>query len=387
MTIAPDVVGMLEPLERFEALRRRAVRLGDGLNDLAYANPYAGAREAATGVLRDVLDDERSLGLQYSPFGGHTLVRRAVADALRASHHLDFAFGDVVMTPGAMAALQVALRCAGRPDGEVIVPVPCWIDHPLYVAATGLTPVIVPLSESSFDLDVDAVVHAVTERTCAVVLAHPANPTGRLYGLETLRRLAAGIAEASARHGTDVTLIADEAHRDFTGDETYHSSCEAFDRTLIVYSFGKYHFLQGQRTGYVAVSPRHPAREEVARELVRWTRISGIATPTALMQRAVPALLALTHDQAWLQAWRHRYVEALTGYGYEVVSPQATLFVYVRTPAGHDDWAFVERLAADSLLCLPAEIFHHQGYFRLSLTGSEAMLERAIPILRNAVGT
>jgi aspartate aminotransferase len=383
--IPPSIQELLEPLERYEEIRRGVVRLGPRLCDLAYANPYEGVEESTVSAIRDALDDDRLLGLQYAPFGGHTLVRRAVADALRESHAMDFAFHDVVLTSGAMAALQIALHAVAVDDGEVIVPAPCWIDHPLYVRAIGLTPVLVPLSDRSFDLNVDAVASAISERTCAILLSHPANPSGRAYDETTWKTLASVVAEAEQRYGTEITLIADESHRDFI-DGVASVASAAVDRSLIVYSFGKYHFLQGQRFGYAAISPRHPAREEVSREMVRWTRILGLATPTALMQRAIPKLLDLRHDLSWVSAWRARYVDELSSFGYAVVRPDATLFIYVGTPAGHEDFSFTEKLASASVLVLPAPVFHHAGYFRLSLTGSEEMLERALPILREQLG-
>jgi aspartate aminotransferase len=67
-----------------------------------------------------------------------------------------------------------------------------------------------------------------------------------------------------------------------------------------------------------------------------------------------------------------------------VVPPDATLFVYVGVPADRDDFEFVGELASSGVLVLPAPVFHHAGYFRLALTGSEEMLERALPILRKA---
>jgi aspartate aminotransferase len=380
--IAPEFEQLLRPLERFESIRRRVVRLGDRLCDLSYANPYAGAQQEARSAIRSALDDERLLDLQYAPFGGQTLARRAVADALRASHQLPFTFGDVILTPGAMSALHLALLTAGRPDGEVIVPFPCWLDYPLYVRATGLRPVPVPLTPETFELDVDAVADAISERTCAVLLSHPANPTGRDYAPAQLAALAEALRHAEERLGREVTLIADETHRDFTEPGEYHSAAGFWERTAVVYSFGKYHFIQGQRLGYVAVSPRHPARKEISTEMVRWTRITGVATPTALMQRALPRLLALQHDQAWLARWRQRLVDQLTLDGYTVVQPDATLFVYVQTPPGHDDFDFVTELASEGVLVLPAPVFHHTGYFRLSLTGSEEMLKAALPILK-----
>ena len=376
---------MVEPLERFEDIRRRYVRLGPRLCDLAYANPYSGVQDEARAAIRRALDAERTLDLQYTPFGGHALARRATADALRKSHGLGFGYEDVVLTPGAMAALHIALHTCARPGGEVIVLTPCWLDHPLFVRATGLTPVLVPLTEGRFELDGNAIADAITERTCAILLSHPANPTGRLYGADVLSALDDVLARAEREHGATITLIADETHRDFVAAGAYPIAALQRDRTLIVYSFGKYHFLQGQRIGYVAASPRHPEREATAREMVRWARVMGFATPTALMQRTLPELLQLHHDLSWLDIWRKRYVEELTDAGYDVVTPDATLFVYVRTPArAADDFDFIERLAASGVLALPAPAFHHEGYFRLALTGSESMLERALPILAGA---
>jgi aspartate aminotransferase len=380
--IAPELERLLQPLERFESIRRRVVRLGDRLCDLSYANPYAGAERQVREAIRSALDDERLLDLQYSPFGGQTLARRAAADALRASHALPFTFGDVILTPGAMSALHLTLLTAGRTGGEVVFPVPCWLDYPLYVRATGLVPVRVPLAPGTFELDVAAVAGAISERTCAVLLSHPANPTGRNYAPAQLAALAEAIRHAEERLGCEVTLIADETHRDFTTAGEYHSAARFWERTVIVYSFGKYHFIQGQRLGYAATSPRHPARKAVSDEMARWTRITGIATPTALMQRTVPKLLALRHDQAWLARWRQRLVQQLTVDGYTVVEPNATLFVYVQTPPDYDDFEFITELASEGVLALPAPVFHHTGYFRLSLTGSEDMLEAALPILK-----
>jgi hypothetical protein len=141
VVVIPDSYDeMLVSLERFEEIRRRVVRLGPRLCDLAYANPYSGVEDEVRGAIRHALDADRALDLQYTPFGGQALARRATADALRGSHALDFDFADVVLTPGAMAALHLALRACSRREGEVIVPTPCWIDHPLFVRATGSFP-------------------------------------------------------------------------------------------------------------------------------------------------------------------------------------------------------------------------------------------------------
>jgi aspartate aminotransferase len=376
--IEPDLASLLEPLERFEGLRRHASRLGDRLADLSYANPYAGAQGAARAAIAEALDDDRLLDLQYSPFGGQTLARRAVADALQESHGLPFTFRDVVLTSGAMAALHVALRSGASFGDQVVIPIPCWLDYPLYARHIGLQAKLVELEPPNFALDAEALGAAITARTSAVLLSHPANPTGRSYGADELSALSEILAAAESELGCRPTLIADETHRDFLGPGGYLSAASFVDRTVIVYSFGKYHFMQGQRLGYATVSPRHPERTEASAEMVRWTRITGLCTPTALMQRAVDRLLALRYDHSWLDHWRQRFLDDLDQAGYFVVPPDGTLFLYVRTPDATDDFSFIEHLASHGVLALPAPVFHHSGYFRLSLTGSEPMLERAL---------
>ncbi len=378
----PEAIGeLLRPLEEFEALRRRAARLGSGVCDLSYANPYGGAQQEAIAALRQVLDEPRLLDLQYTPFGGQTLARRHVADALRASHGLAFCFRDVILTPGAMSALQLALSATVSASEEVVIPVPCWLDYPVYAHHVGAVPVSVPPCKETGRLNVAGIAAAISDKTRVVLLSHPANPTGENYDSQTLAALAEALAEREAALGIELTVVADETHRDFTRPGSFHSLARHFPRTLIVYSFGKYHFLQGQRIGYLAVSPAHPERKDLARELERWTRITGIATPTALMQRALPRLLALSHDHNWLDDWRGRVTTRLRRAGYGVVAAEATLFVYVETPAGWDDWEFAAALAARGVLVLPAPVFHHTGHFRLALTASGDMLTRALDVL------
>lgn len=379
--ISPALARDLAPLEAFEAIRGAAMRLGPRLCDLSYANPHSAMQERAAEALGAVLE-EPAADLQYTPFGGHSRVRRVVSDRLRTRSGLPFRFDDVVLTPGATVALHLALRVAGEPGDEVIVPTPCWLDYPLYIRALGLRPVLVPLAPPGFDPDPRAIARAITPRTCALLLSHPANPTGRVFSQRTLQALARALGSARRRQGRTITWISDEAHRDFADPARFHSPVQSWPATVITYSYGKYHFLQGQRTGYLAVSPRHPRRAEVAAEAVRWSRIAGFGAPTALMQRALPRLEALRHDLGWLGSWRRRYWMRLTESGYRVVRPDATFFLYVATPPGwEDDFAFVRALARERVLVLPAPLFHHRGYVRLSLTAPEPMLERALTVL------
>jgi aspartate aminotransferase len=379
---SPALERLLAPQERVDVLRNEALRHGGrAFADLAYANSYDGPPAEALAALRSAVDVADSLALQYTPYGGTTVARRLVAEALRASHAESFQLKDVILTPGAMAALNVVFRSVRREDeaSEVVVVTPCWLDYPLYLENLGLVPRLVPLRADSLRLDLAAIQAALTPRTRAVVLSQPANPTGLLYSSAELSELARILDGSPSRP----LLISDECHRDLVFEPHVFVSPMAFyDSTCVVFSFGKMLFLQGQRLGYVAVSPRHPQRQAYARQLEQLTRIMGFCTPTALMQLAIGDLLRIRAPLRGIADRRERTVSDLVRAGYDLVPSQATFFLYPRAPGG-DDFAFVSRLTKKGVFVLPSAIFHHAGYFRISFTASDEMLDRALSVLRD----
>lgn len=382
--LAAELGVLLAAQERYDEQYRVWVRrAGASVCDFSYANPYGGVSAEVLAAIGDALRGGRALDLQYTPYGGATITRRIVADALSASHGETFCWRDVVMTPGAMAALNVVFRLLGTGGAdEIIVPTPCWIDYPLYLVHLGLTPVLVPLDRATLRLDLDRIASAITPRTRGLVLSQPANPTAVLYADGELRALAEVLESEGRRHGTQPWIVSDEAHRDVVfAPAVYVSPLAHYDRTLVVYSFGKGLAIQGQRIGYVAVSPRVSERECVARDLERLCRVMGFCTPTALMQLAIRRLVGHRPDLAALAARRDRMTAALTEYGYEVPPAEATYFLYPRSPDPDAD-RFVEALGDRGVLVLPARIFHDHGRFRISLTGSDAMIERALPVFQ-----
>ncbi len=367
--------GWLAPLERFEAMRKRYVRLGDRIVDLTYPNPPEGMLTGVRRVIEQALSSDRSLDFQYTPYGGLGPIRRAVADDLATRFDLRFDPADVVLTPGAMAALHLGLRLAVSTGDEVVIPTPCWLDHPLYAESCGATPRLVPLQAPEMRLDAAPLRGAIGPRTRALLFTQPGNPTGVSHTLAELEAIAAVLREAEQAHGTTITWICDQAHRDLAPPAA--SPTHVWPRTVLVYSFGKSNHIQGQRTGYIAVSPSHPERVAAQKELERWVRITGAYAPTTLMQRAIPGLLALEHPIDALLERRARVTEALRGGGYEVCRGDGTFFVYVRHDHDDDD-AYVASLAAAGVLVLPSTVFHHHGWFRIALTQTGDVLDRGI---------
>jgi aspartate aminotransferase len=369
------------PQERVDAILGRAWRkFGPRMLDLAYPNSYDGPEPHVINALQSALASDRALSLQYTPYGGATTARRLVAGQLSRRFGLEMNYRDVVLTPGAMAALNVTFRTLFDSEGEVILLTPCWLDYPLYLTNLGIPFQLVPLTAEK-RLDLEAITKAIGPQTSGILFSHPGCPTGVVLSSEELEGLAKIISDAERRYASKIFLISDEVHRDLVwGSATFRSALGTHPRSLVIYSFGKMLLMQGQRMGYVAVSPHMPERHQIRERLVESVRMMGFCAPTSLMQRALPGFLDYTPPLADLGERQRIVRAALHDSGYEVCDAAATFFIYVRCPMS-DDFTFTECLADHGVAVLPSSLFHEPGYFRISVTARRETLLAALPVL------
>jgi aspartate aminotransferase len=304
--------------------------------------------------------------------------RAIVAESLHARLGAEFSPDQIFMTNGAIAGLTVALRAVVDPGDEVIFLTPPWFGYEPMIEGRGALPVRVKLEPPVFDLDVRRVVAAVTERTRAIIINSPNNPTGRIYAKSALAELAAALDEASRRNGRAVYLISDEAYSKvlFDGNE-FVSPATLYSRALLIYTYGKTLLTPGQRLGYIALAPGMPDAHEVGSAVFMSQIQTGWAFPNALLQHALGDLEKLSIDLAALQRKRDVMAEALLRFGYELTIPQGTFYLLVRSPIP-DDMAFIDALARREIFVLPGSTMELPGYFRVSLTASMEMVERSL---------
>ncbi|HLU35825.1 MAG TPA: aminotransferase class I/II-fold pyridoxal phosphate-dependent enzyme [Thermomicrobiales bacterium] len=303
-----------------------------------------------------------------------------VAASLRDELGIPFEPEDIALTTGAFGALSVALQTVVDPGDEVIINLPPWSHYEALTVAAGGVPVKIMVDRESFDLDLEAIAAAITPRTRVVIVNTPNNPTGKIYPKSTLERLATILEDASARNGRRIYLISDEPYRKIIFEDTpFTSPLGLYPYAMMTYSYGKVTLAPGQRIGYLALSPDMPDRPDV-RKAIRLVQIGlGFLFPNALLQHALPELESMSIDIDHLRRKRDRLVGALQDIGYDVHVPEGTFYVLPRSPL-EDDMAFIEMLADRDTLCLPGSVLEFPGFFRVSLTASDEMIERAIPV-------
>jgi aspartate aminotransferase len=378
---------LLQPQERLDGLLSATFkRFGPRVMDLSYANPHDGPPAEVLAVLRRVAGECGGLSLQYTPYGGRTPTRCAVAARLIREYGLPFHYRDIIMTTGAMAGLNIVFRALFGAGDEVIVLTPSWQDYPLYLRNQKIPFRFVPLLPDKH-LDVEAIAQAIGPRTRGVLLSQPCCPTGVLYRQDEIERLSGVLSAAEARFESAIYLISDEVHRHlvWSGD-SFYSPLRGYPRSVSIYSFGKALALQGQRIGYIAVSPRMPEHEEVRATCEQCVRLMGFGNPTSMMQHMVCDLAEYQPPLGELAARQSMVREALGGFGYDVCQGQASFYVYVKSPIA-DDFLFCERLAARGVLAVPSTLFHEPGYFRLSLTARLRAIKAALPLFDQVLDT
>lgn len=350
--------------------------------DFAFGNPQELALPGFTAALQRWTEPQRKDWFAYKM--DEAPARRAAAEGLQRFHGAQFDPQHVYLTNGAFGALYAALRLVAGPGDEVIFISPPWFFYEAMIIDAGATPVRVKIDAHSFDLDLEAIEAAITAHTRAIIVNSPNNPTGKIYPPETLERLANLLLAAGERYGRPIVLISDESYSRIVFDgRRYPSPALHYPYSLLAYTYGKTLLAPGQRLGYLALPPGLPEAQEIGAALTTLRMVTGWAFPNALMQHALPDLEGLSIDIERLQRKRDRLTTALQAMGYQVHAPEGTFYLLPRAPIA-DDRAFCERLAESNVLCMPGEVVEMPGYFRISLTANEEMIERALPVFERA---
>jgi aspartate aminotransferase len=305
--------------------------------------------------------------------------QRTVAETLTRRTGMDWDPADVAMTNGGFAALATAMRTLVDPGDEVVFLSPPWFFYEQLILASGGEPVRVKLEPPAFDLAVDGITAAIGSRTRAVIVNSPHNPSGRIYEADDLQRLADALANASERIGHPVWIISDEPYNRIVFDgRGYTSPAQLYPHTIITYSYGKTLLAPGQRIGFLTVPPTLAERAEIRDEIVLQQFAGGYQFPNALLQHSLADLEKLSIDVGAMQRRRDRLVPTLRDIGYECTMPEGTFYCMARSPIG-DDVAFADILARHRVLVLPGTVVEVPGWFRISLTANDRMVEDAIP--------
>lgn len=388
MPIAKKIEGFIQRSsfirEMFEAGNRLRAEVGpDNVFDFSLGNPDLQPPEEFRNVLRELVDNTAPGVHAYMPNAGWPDVRAKVAEYASGEYGVGLTADDIVMTVGAGGALNVALKTILDPGDEVIVPRPYFVEYDFYIDNHNG---VIKRADTNpdFTLNLDNIEAAVTDRTRAVIINSPNNPTGVIYPEENLKELSELLEKVSVKNGRPVVLISDEPYRKIAYDNVdVPSVFKHYKNVVCLTSYSKDLSLPGERIGFLAVHPEIPRKQVFMGGLILNNRILGYVNAPGLMQRAVARLQGVSVDIDIYKGRRDLFVKGLQDAGYDLNVPQGAFYLFPRSPID-DDVAFIRELQKENILAVPGTGFSGPGYFRLTYCVPEQVIERSIPGFRKA---
>ena len=315
----------------------------------------------------------------YIENNGSAELRLSFAQYESHKHRFVCSLDQVIVTAGATEALFVSLLGTINPGDEVIIPTPAFVLYEEIVKLCRGTVVHMDTAPDGFQITAENLARCITERTKAIVLNSPNNPTGAVLDEKSLENVREAVS------GRSIFVICDDVYRELVYTDGYHSFTEFSDlreQIILVQSFSKPWAMTGWRVGYLIALPEIKERLELVHQFM------VVSTP-APFQKA--AIRALEYDPVELkETYRRRrayMLSRLQEMGLEVPEPQGAFYMFPSiTRFGIDSATFCRRMIAEAgLAATPGFCFGAEGYIRLTYCYSDEQLKEGLDRLESFI--
>lgn len=362
----------------FEKGAERAQIVGvENVYDFSIGNPFL---EPPQAVFDSINRHYNEIGIhRYMPNAGFFDVREKIAKYHEQKTGVILSGNNVVMTSGAAGAINITLKSIINPNDEIVVIAPYFVEYGFYAENVQGKLVVVKADAKTFQLDLNMVKSALTEKTKAIILNTPNNPTGVIYQEDTLKRLNAILLEHELTTGNSIYVILDEPYAAicFDGKEN-PNTLAIFKNAIYCNSLSKTLGLAGERIGYVIASPNIHQVNQLIENLVFANRTLGFGNANALFQKVVADCLEARVDLSFYQHNRKILTENLEQLGYQFVNPDGAFYVFMKVPSQYEsDIAFCDAALEENILVVPGIGFGYAGYVRLSFCVATDVIEKS----------
>lgn len=364
----------------FEEGKKMAAEYGaENVYDFSLGNPNVPAPEAVKQAILDIMNEEESTMVHgYMSNAGFDDVRQGIAQSINRRFGTHFHGGNLLMTVGAASGLNVILKTILDPGDEVIVFAPYFMEYGSYVRNYDGVLSVVPPNTETFQPNLLEFESRITNRTKAVIINTPNNPTGVVYSSETLREIGTILERKEKEYGSSILLISDEPYRELAYDGVEVPYVTLFYRnTVVCYSYSKSLSLPGERIGYLVIPDEVEDSKAVIAAASISTRVLGCVNAPSLMQRVI---LRCVDEKVNLSAYnknRELLYNRLTEYGFECIKPEGAFYMFIKTP--EDDKLFCEFCKKYRVLLVQGSAFACPGYARIAYCVSYEQIERSLP--------
>lgn len=350
-----------------EGKRLSAIYGEENVFDYSIGNPNVEPPENIKKVITEILNEETPNFVHgYMNNSGYEDVRDAISTFLNEKNNLTLSKDNIVMTCGAAGGLNIILKSILNPGDEVITFTPYFGEYGNYVKNFDGKLITSPTNTNTFEPDLEALSKIINNKTKALIVNNPNNPTGVIYSKEAIQALTDLLNEKQKELNTTIYLISDEPYREIVYDDAQVPCLlKYYNNTFIGYSYSKSLSLPGERIGYVVINTLMEDFEEMTSALNIANRVLGFVNAPSLFQRVIGKTLGSEVDVNIYKRNRDLLYNHLTSLGFTCVNPQGAFYLFPKTPI-EDDKKFCEDAKQFNLLLVPGSAFGCPGHVRLA---------------------
>lgn len=357
---------------------RKAQIGAENVFDFSIGNPSVPAPDCVTNAIKEALSVDGVELHGYTPAPGLMSFREAISADLKTRYGVNVEPEMIYVTCGASAGLAICAHGLLLPGEEAIAFAPFFPEYRVFAEGAGGTLVSVPPDEQ-LQPDMAAFEKAINEKTKAVIVNTPNNPSGVVLSAESLCRLGEILSSAEEKYGHVIYLISDEPYRELVYDgQNVPCVLDYYSDTILCYSFSKSLSLPGERMGYLAVSSAMADKEDVFASLSGAARACGYVNAPSMMQRVIEQCLGQTADISVYKENRDLLYKGLMALGFDCVYPDGAFYLFMKTPEP-DAKVFSEIAKKYELMLVPSDDFGLSGYVRVAYCVSADMIRRSMP--------
>ena len=361
--------------EMFEEGKRLASIYGkDNIYDFSLGNPSVKVPNEFNETIKEMVDSKDiDIIHGYMSNSGFEDVRKSIANSMNNRFNMDFDENNIIMTSGAAGGLNIVLKTILNPDDEVLVLVPYFMEYRNYIKNYNGKFVEVNCKEN-FEPNLEDLKSKITDKTKAIIINNPNNPSGVVYLEDTLKEIINIIEEAQ----NTIYIISDEPYREIVYDGNIVQYIpKLYKNTFVVYSYSKSLSIPGERIGYVAFSKEIEDYERTYSSLTIANRILGFVNANSLLQKVIGKCADLTADLEEYTKNRDLLFNGLTSLGFNAFKPQGAFYLFLKSPV-LDEKEFVKKAKEYNILMVPGSSFAYPGYVRLAFCVDSKMIEKSL---------
>ena len=367
----------------FEFGRKRAAEVGEeNIFDFSLGNPNVPTPEFVKNAAIDILQNSEPSAVHgYTVAPGNPQVREILAKSINERFNTNFAGKNIFITAGAAAAITISFKALAEDGDEFITFAPYFPEYKVFVESVGAKLNVVPAQPKDWQIDFDAFSEMLTPKVKAVIINSPNNPSGAVYSVETIKKLAQILKEKSAEFGHAIFIISDEPYREIAYGVEVPYVPNFYDNTLVCYSYSKSFSLPGERIGYIVVPDSVADFGKIFGAIAGAARVLTHVNAPSLWQLVIAKCAGKPSDISIYERNAKLLYNGLIDAGFECVKPQGAFYLFPKA-LEDDDYAFCERAKKYDLLLVPGADFGCKGYFRAAYCIKTETIERSLPLFK-----